>query len=37
LPPGKRGVWRVLGGVLVVLSVFITLVTGGVIEIQGIR
>jgi hypothetical protein len=37
LPPGKSGVWRVLGGVLVVLSVFIALVTGGVIEIQGIR
>ena len=32
-PPGKSRVWRVLGGVLVVLSVFITLVTSGVIEL----
>ena len=32
LPPGKSGVWRVLGGILLALSVFITLVTSGVIE-----
>lgn len=35
LPPEKRGVWRVLGGVLLVLSIFITLFTGGVLEIPG--
>jgi hypothetical protein len=33
LPTGKSGVWRVLGGVLLALSVFITLVTSGVIEL----
>lgn len=33
LPPGKSGVWRVLGGVLSALSVFITLVTSGAIEL----
>ncbi|HZY64259.1 MAG TPA: hypothetical protein VFE21_00035 [Rubrobacteraceae bacterium] len=32
LPPGKFWLWRVLGGVLLALSVFITLVTSGVIE-----
>ena len=36
-PPGKSGVWRVLGGVLLLLSIFITLVTSGVVEIEGIR
>ena len=35
LSPGKRGVWRVLGGVLLALSIFITLFTGGVLEIPG--
>jgi hypothetical protein len=33
VPPGGSGVWRVLGGLLVALSIFITLVTSGVLEI----
>lgn len=35
LSPRGSGVWRALGGVLLALSVFITLVTTGLIEIQG--
>lgn len=34
LPPGESWVWRILGGVLVMLSVFITLVTTGLVKIQ---
>ncbi len=33
LSPGKRRVWRALGGALLTLSVYITLVTSGVIEL----
>ena len=32
-PPASSRVWRLLGGVLIALSVFITLVTTGVLEI----
>lgn len=32
-PPAKSRVWRVLGGVLVALSIFITLVTTGAVEV----
>lgn len=37
LPPGKSWVWRALGGALLALSIFITLVTSGVMEIEGLR
>lgn len=32
-PPAGSGVWRVLGGIMLALSAFITLVTVGVLEI----
>ena len=32
VPPGGSGAWRILGGVLLVLSVFVSLVTTGVLE-----
>lgn len=32
-PPKERGAWRVPGGVLLILSIFITLVTTGVLEV----
>ncbi len=33
-PPDGSRVWRALGGILVALSIFITLVTSGVIKMQ---
>ena len=32
VPPGGSGAWRVFGGTLLVLSVFVSLVTTGVLE-----
>ena len=32
VPPGGSGAWRILGGALLVLSVFVSLVTTGVLE-----
>lgn len=32
LPPGGSALWRTLGGVLLVLSIFISLVTTGILE-----
>ena len=33
LPPGGSPAWRILGGVMLMLSIFITLVTSGVFEL----
>lgn len=37
VPPGRSGVWRALGGMLVALSIFISLVTTGILEMPDMR